>query len=113
MLTIFPGGHKTGHLLKVKYFRLISEPVRNQDPLPILKKYSWGVLFMAKAMMLADHNAESGRTAYWERKGEQAFRWARADDINRWDENTHGFIPYDVHGTHSDRSLETYWEEGY
>ena len=94
-ISIFPPPD-TADTLKIDYYKLITEPVADGEILDLPKKYAWGILYLAKVIMLLDHDPENARVAFWERKAERIFRQARADD-DSWPDADLGFVPKAVH----------------
>lgn len=86
--------------LRIKYFRAITEPTGESDLFDVPKRWVWGILYLAKANLLADHDAENPRTAYWAAKAEKYFQQARADDMRRMDADTR-FLAAAEHTTRS------------
>ena len=86
----------TTDVIKISYYKLISDPVSDSDIIDVPKKYAWGVLYLAKVIMLMDHDPESPRIGGWAQKAERIFRQARADDQS-WPDADLGFIPNAVH----------------
>lgn len=89
----------TAHTLKLVYFRNILMPTADATTLDVPGVYENMVIWLGKAYLLADRDAENARTAFWLGRGEEELKGFKADDDYQPDRETR-FISAAEHGHH-------------
>lgn len=85
-IVLFPVPDAT-ETLRIRYVKLVTRLALDTETLNFPQKWQAAVLYKARALMLADRDAEKRRLDLWVAEAERAFRQARADDATRPDRN--------------------------
>lgn len=72
----------------VRYFRNLAAPTLDADTLDIPAIYENGLLWLAKALFLADRDAENARTGFWQQKADHIMTKAIEQDDREPDRET-------------------------
>ena len=75
-----PIPNSSGETVIVRYFRKIAAPTADVDTLDIPAVYENGLIFLAKALILADRDAENARTSFFHTKAMEVLTHAIAED---------------------------------
>jgi len=77
--------------LTVWYYRLIDTPSADSDLLDVPQAYQRYIIYAAKAMILADHDSNENRVAFWQRMADRRLQRIKWTDIHHPDADE-GFL---------------------